>query len=335
VAPFLRDGSVVVNKSTVPVGCGNLTRTMLEEALPDTRRPDFHVVSNPEFLREASAIEDFLHPDRVVLGGDDAGVGLVRALYQPVLDQSFQGGRRHKPALITTQLASAEMIKYAANAFLATKISFSNEIANLCELVGADARQVLPAIGADRRIGPEFLSPGVGWGGSCFGKDLSALVSTGQEYGYTPTLLQATLQVNQFQRAETVRKLQRSLRMLKGRRIAILGLAFKPRTDDLRDAPALEIARRLLAAGSIVSAYDPIVKRLPSEYAAVRIAADPYDASQRADAVVLATEWPEFLDIDPADLRRAMSGDLLLDGRNFLPRARFADAGLDVQGFGW
>ncbi len=257
---------MIVNKSTVPVGSGNWARTILEEALPRDRQPRFHVVSNPEFLREGSAIDDFLHPDRIVLGGEAEGVRLAEELYRPVLEQTFSGGRRSlRPELISTQLTSAEMIKYAANAFLATKISFANEMANLCELVGADARQVLPAIGADHRIGAEFLSPGVGWGGSCFGKDVAALVATGQEYGYTSTLLRATVEVNQAQRAGAVRKLQRELRVLKGRRIGILGLAFKPGTDDLRDAPALDIARRLLAAGCVVSAFDPQVKKLPEE----------------------------------------------------------------------
>jgi nucleotide sugar dehydrogenase len=336
VAPYLRNGSVVVNKSTVPVGSGNLARTILEEALPQSDQPAFHVVSNPEFLREGSAIDDFLHPDRVVLGGDAPGVGLVRGLYRPVLEQSFSGGRRgHMPALFTTDLASAEMIKYAANAFLATKIGFANEIATLCEFVGADARQVLPAIGADQRIGAKFLSPGIGWGGSCFGKDITALVATGQEYGHTPTLLRASLEVNDQQRARAVRKLQRDLHVLKGRRIALLGLAFKPDTDDLRDAPALDIARRLLAAGCVLSAYDPVVKALPVDLSAVRIATDAYDAAHRVDAVVLATEWPEFLDLDAQHLRAAMHGDLLLDGRNFLPVGSYASAGVRVEGFGW
>ncbi|MGH3614016.1 MAG: UDP-glucuronate decarboxylase [Pseudonocardia sp.] len=336
VAPYVRANTVIVNKSTVPVGSGNWARTILEEALPRDRQPAFHVVSNPEFLREGSAIADFLHPDRIVLGSDCDGVRRATDLYRSVLDQSFAGGRRrNKPALISTQLTSAEMIKYAANAFLATKISFANEMANLCELVGADARQVLPAIGADHRIGSDFLSPGVGWGGSCFGKDVAALVATGQEYGYSSNLLRATVDVNQLQRAAAVRKLQRELRVLKGRRIAILGLAFKPGTDDLRDAPALDIVRRLLAAGSIVSAYDPIVKKLPEDLTAVRLASDVYDAADRADAVVLATEWPEFRDIEPGTLRRAMKGDLLLDGRNLFTEDTFTGSGLRLEGFGW
>jgi nucleotide sugar dehydrogenase len=336
LAPYLRDGTVVVNKSTVPVGSADWVRTLLEEALPRNTAPAFHVVSNPEFLREGSAIEDFLYPDRIVLGGDGDGVDRVAALYVPIVTQAFPRARAGVvPQLITTGLASAEMIKYAANAFLATKISFANEIANLCELVGADARQVLPAIGADRRIGAAFLSPGVGWGGSCFGKDVTALIATGHDYGYSPDLLRASIEVNKLQRAVVIRKLQRELKILKGRRVALLGLSFKPGTDDLRDAPALDVAYRLIAAGAVVSAYDPVVKQLPPDLAAVRIASDPYDAAHRANAVVLVTEWPEFSDLEPARLVGVMSGDLLLDGRNVLPDAEFRAAGLRVLGVGW
>ncbi|MGV0795815.1 UDP-glucuronate decarboxylase [Mycolicibacterium elephantis] len=336
LAPYLRADAVIVNKSTVPVGSGNWTRTILEDALEGNRQLSFHVVSNPEFLREGSAIDDFLYPDRIVLGGAASDVSRVAELYQPVLDQSFDGGRRNvKPALITTELASAEMIKYAANAFLATKISFANEMAHLCELVGADVREVLPAIGADHRVGAAFLNPGVGWGGSCFGKDVAALISTGQEYGYTSSMLQSTVEINKSQRATAIRKLQRELHILKGRRIALLGLTFKPGTDDLRDAPALDIARRLLTAGAVVSAFDPVVKVLPDELVGVRLTPDIYDAADRADAVVVVTEWPEFRQIDPAGLRRVMRGDLILDGRNCLPEADFIGSGLRLIGFGW
>lgn len=336
VALYVRPGVVIVNKSTVPVGSGNWTRTILEDALEGNRELNFHVVSNPEFLREGCALDDFLYPDRIVLGGASMDVSRVAELYQPVLDQSFVAGRRNiHPSLITTELASAEMIKYAANAFLATKISFANEIAQMCEVFGADVREVIPAIGADHRVGSAFLNPGVGWGGSCFGKDVAALISSGQEYGYTPTMLQATVAINNAQRATMVRKLQRELHMLKGRRIALLGLTFKPGTDDLRDAPALDIAKRLIAAGALVSAFDPVVKSLPSEYAGIRLADDVYEAASRVDAVVLTTEWPEFRLIDPAGLRRVMRGDLVVDGRNILPEASFVGSGLRLMGFGW
>jgi nucleotide sugar dehydrogenase len=336
LAPLLRDGTVVVNKSTVPVGSGNWVRTLLEDSLPRADRPAFQVVSNPEFLREGSGIDDFLFPDRVVLGGDESGLRRVAELYRPILEQTFEGGRPERlPELITTGLTSAEMTKYAANAFLAMKISFANEIAGLCELVGADAREVLPAIGADHRVGRTFLSPGLGWGGSCFGKDVSALVATGLEYGYTSGLLQATVEVNLAQRAAVIRRLQRELRVLKGRRIAVLGLAFKPGTDDLRDAPALDIIRRLLAAGAGVAAYDPVVKTLPPDFSEVRLAADVAEAADQADAVVLATEWPEFQDVDPSAVASAMKGDLVLDGRNVLDPHAWVAAGLRVVGVGW
>lgn len=336
LAPHLRDGTVVVNKSTVPVGSGNWVRTLIEEALPVNSRPDFHVVSNPEFLREGSALQDFLYPDRVVLGGDPAGLARVARLYEPVLEQCFPTGRPdEKPQLITTTLASAEMIKYAANAFLATKISFANEVANVCELVGADVREVLPAIGADHRIGAAFLAPGLGWGGSCFGKDVAALIATGLEYGYSSGLLNATVDVNQLQRASVIRKLQRELHVLKGRRICLLGLAFKPGTDDLRDAPGLDIALRLIGTGAVVTAHDPVVKTLPEQYAEVRIASDVYEAARGVDAVIVATDWPQFLDVDPTTLRDAMKGTLVLDGRNMFDGDAFSSAGLRLVGVGW
>lgn len=336
LAPHLPDGAIIINKSTVPVGSGNWTRTILEDALEGNRELNFGVVSNPEFLREGSAIDDFLYPDRIVLGGTPEDVSRVAQLYQPVIDQSFDGGRNGvRPSLITTGLPSAEMIKYAANAFLATKISFSNEIAQMCELFGADVRQVLPAIGADHRIAKAFLNPGVGWGGSCFGKDVSALIASAQEYGYTPSMLESTIGINEAQRAAAVRKLQRELHSLKGRRIALLGLAFKPGTDDLRDAPALDIAQRLLAGGAAVSAFDPVVKTLPPEFEAIRLADDVYAAAERADAVVVTTEWPEFRLLDPAALSRVMRGNLIVDGRNCLPEANFEGSGLHLVGFGW
>lgn len=336
MVPFLRPDVVIVNKSTVPVGSGNWIRTVIEEAMAEGSQSPFHVVSNPEFLREGSAIEDFLYPDRIVLGGVTADVNRVAALYQPVLDQCFDGGRAGiRPALISTDIASAEMIKYAANAFLAMKISFANEIARLCEFFGADVREVLPAIGADARIGTSFLNPGIGWGGSCFGKDVAALIASGQEFGYSPPMLRATVEINETQRASAVRKIQQELHILKGRRIAVLGLTFKPGTDDLRDAPALDVVRRLISGGAVVSAFDPVVKSLPVEFAAVRLTLDVYEAADRADAVLVATEWPEFRLVDPAELRRVMRGDLVVDGRNCLPEEDFKRSGLRVVGFGW
>ena len=339
IAPHLKPNAVIVNKSTVPVGSGNWVHTMIEEALPDIGGVEFHVVSNPEFLREGAAIEDFLYPDRIVLGGEsgDKGVQVVADLYHRLLSQDFEGGRPcRRPQLIRTDLPSAEMVKYAANAFLATKISFANEIANICELVGADARQVLSAIGADSRIGSRFLQHGIGWGGSCFGKDVAALIATGLDYGYGSPILRAIVEVNQAQRVLVLRKLQEALKTLKGRRIAVFGLAFKPDTDDLRDAPSVEIIRRLHAAGAVVSAYDPIVKEVPElDDVPLRIGVDIYDAADRADAIVIATEWPHFANLDVRKLREKMKGRLILDGRGVIAEDVAAEAGLTIRAFGW
>jgi nucleotide sugar dehydrogenase len=202
--------------------------------------------------------------------------------------------------------------------------------------VGADAREVLPAIGSDSRIGGKFLQHGIGWGGSCFGKDVSALISTAEEYGYSSPILRATLTVNEHQRAAVVRKLQAALKVLKGRRVAVLGLAFKPGTDDLRDAPAIDIIRRLGTAGAVVSAYDPVVKHVPElEPVGLRVGVDAYDAAERADAVVVATEWPDFAALDVERLAERMSGTVVLDGRGVVDPRAAAAAGLSVSGFGW
>ena len=338
IAPHLKPDAVVVNKSTVPVGSGNWVHTMIEESLPDIYDIEFHVVSNPEFLREGSAVADFLYPERIVLGGEsaDKGMQVVADLYHRLLSQDFEGGRSDcRPQLICTDLPSAEMVKYAANAFLATKVSFANEVANICELVGADARQVLSAIGADSRIGSRFLRHGIGWGGSCFGKDVAALIATGLDYGYGSPILRAVVEVNQAQRILVIRKLQEALKTLQGRRIAVFGLAFKPGTDDLRDAPSIEIIRRLYAAGAVVSAYDPIVKEVPElGDVPVRIGADAYDAADRADAVVIVTEWPHFAALELRKLRKKMKGHLILDGRGVIAEHAAAKVGLTIKAFG-
>ncbi len=334
LARHMDDGIVIVNKSTLPIGSGNRVRALIEEALP-TARPSFSVMSNPEFLREGRAIEDFLHPDRVVLGGELPAVDRALEVYRPILDQSFPGGRPdRRPALFLTDLPSAEMVKYAANAFLAVKISFANEIANLSEMMGVDVRSVLPAIGADRRIGAEFLGSGLGWGGSCLPKDVTALVAMGRAYGYGSPLLHAARQVNEGQRSLVLRKLQSELNVLTGRRIGILGLTFKPGTDDLRASPAVDLAARLSDAGADVVAYDPMVKG-PLPELPVRLATDAYEAAEGADAVVVATGWPEFAHLNLSVLAGRMRGRLVLDTRNVLPPDRFDGTGLRLSGLGW
>ncbi len=337
VGACLRRHHVLVTKSTVPIGSGRWLTSIIEDALPPGTDPDaaFSVVSNPEFLREGSAINDFLFPDRVVIGSDDPrALDLVTDVYRPILDQDFGGGHPdRRPPVVRTTLATAETVKYASNAFLATKISFINEIANICELVGADVTEVASALGLDGRIGPRFLDAGLGWGGSCFGKDLSALVTTAEQYGYDAALLRAAVAVNTRQRRLVVERLRHHLKIIQGRRIALLGLAFKPGTDDLRDAPAIDIATSLVRAGALVRAHDPLVTSVPT-CPELMLAAGPYAAAERADAVVLVTEWPDYLGLDLSELRSRMRGDLVLDGRNLLDPAAVEAAGLRYEGIG-
>ncbi len=331
-----REPHVIVTKSTVPVGSGNWLEATIEAELPDgVDATAISVVSNPEFLREGSAVEDFLHPDRIVVGGDSHdAVEKVAAVYDQVLSQSFEGGDPTlKPTLIKTSRATAETIKYAANAFLATKISFINEIASICEWVDADVTEVAHAIGLDSRIGPKFLQAGVGWGGSCFGKDTAALASIAREQGVEPLILDAVRKVNTNQRHAIVRKLQQHVRPLRGRRIALLGLAFKPGTDDTRDAPAITIAKSLVEKGVLVRASDPMVKAFP-EVPDVSVTADPMSAICDADAVVLLTEWSEFINLDFRTVADRMRGNLVVDARNALDPEAVAAAGLRYEGVG-
>ena len=341
---------VVVNKSTVPVGCGNLVETLVREGLREAK-PDladqvrFGVASNPEFLREGSAIHDSLYPDRIVVGAEDSNTpNIMRELYQPLVDQKFSDpsfaprpATMKKPAMVVTTLTSAEMIKYSANAFLALKIGFSNEMANICERVGADVTEVMTGIGLDARIGTAFLSAGIGWGGSCFGKDISSLMHTANEYGYQARILEASLAVNQMQRNIVIQKLQEKLYILKGRTIALLGLAFKPNTDDLRDAPSLQIAERLMQMGARVRAFDPIAMSACREQQPnLRICYcnDALSAAEHADAIVLVTEWPEFANLNLSDLASRMNNPVLIDGRNLFTPEKAREAGFDYAGVG-
>ena len=349
---------VVVNKSTVPIGSGNWVEMLVEEgvsahqsvpagtgALKAPQAPHFLVASNPEFLREGSAIGDTLYPDRIVIGAQaPEAVSTLRELYAPLLDQSFDAptiasrpeGLRSVP-LVTTDLASAEMIKYAANAFLATKISFINEVANLCEKVGADVTQVAKGIGLDTRIGSRFLNAGAGWGGSCFGKDVSALISIGREYQYEMELLKATVSVNAHQRQRLIQKLQEALKILKGKTIGILGLAFKPNTDDLRDAPALDVARHLLKMGARVKAYDPIAMphcREQHPDLDIHYSESVEELAVGCDALVLMTEWDEFKTMDLTIVRGLVRTPVLLDARNVLSPAVCQNYGFQYMGVG-
>jgi len=341
---------VVVNKSTVPVGSANLVDTLVREGIREAHPGNkqgisFGVASNPEFLREGSAIADSLYPDRIVLGAEeDRTMEMLRALYQPLIEQKFDApAYLPRPAslarvpLVTTTLTSAEMIKYAANTFLAMKIGFANEIANLCEKVGADATEVMVGIGLDSRIGRQFLNAGLGWGGSCFGKDIQSLLHTAAEYGYQARLLEASLAVNRAQRQIVIQKLQEKLLILKGRTIALLGLAFKPDTDDLRDAPSLQIAERLLQLGARVKVYDPIAMpacRAQNPELKIQYCDSALDAVAQADAAVLVTEWAEFARLDLPQMARSMQQPVLIDGRNFFEPEAARRAGFDYTGIG-
>ena len=335
---------VVVNKSTVPAGSGDYVSMLIKEGLEEAGEEEapFLVASNPEFLREGSAIYDSLFPDRIVIGSDTReAMDTLRALYEPVVEQGFPTALDPRPKVavpfVTTDLVSAEMIKYAANAFLATKVSFINEMANLCELVGADVSEVASGIGLDERIGSRFLKAGIGWGGSCFPKDVSALRSIAREYDYEPALLDATVAVNERQRKRVIGKLQRELHTLKGKRVALLGLSFKPNTDDLREAPSLEIARNLDALGAKVVGYDPVVSKvamgsLPSS---AKVVFDPYEALKGAHAAVVVTEWEEIQHLDLGRVSSLLKHPkVVVDGRNVLDPAAVRAGGMRYRGFG-
>jgi len=334
---------VVVNKSTVPVGSAYYVSTLVGDGIDEAggEGAEFRVASNPEFLREGSAVHDSLFPDRVVVGTDSKeALDVLRTLYTPIVEQSFptEWDPRPKVAVpfVTTDLASAEMIKYAANAFLATKISFINEVANLCELVGADVSEVAYGVGLDDRVGSRFLSAGLGWGGSCFPKDVAALRATAREYEHETPLLDAAAAVNERQRKQVISKLQRDLHTLKGKRVALLGLSFKPNTDDLRGAPSLTIASALNSLGARVIGYDPVAGKAAAQLAPdIQAVFDPYEALRGAHAAVVVTEWEEIRGLDPSRAASLMrEPKLIVDGRNALDAAASQEAGLLYRGFG-
>jgi UDPglucose 6-dehydrogenase len=339
---------VVVNKSTAPVGCGDYVSMLIREGIEEAGGPggaqadgSFRVASNPEFLREGSAVYDFLFPDRIVVGTSSRiALDALRTLYEPVIEQSFPTELDPRPRVrvpfVTTDLASAEMIKYAANAFLATKISFINEVADLCELTGADAVEVARGIGLDVRIGPRFLSAGIGWGGSCFPKDVAALRAAAREYERRTPLLDAAVAVNKRQRKRVVQKLQRDLHTLKGKRVALLGLSFKPNTDDLREAPSLELARCLNSLGARAVGYDPVAGKAASRVCpSLKVVFDPYEALDGAHGAVLVTEWEEVRELDWRRVASLMEFPrVFVDGRNALDAGEVRAAGIRYRGFG-
>ena len=314
---------VVVNKSTVPPLTGDMVSSVLRKR--NTRYPAA-VVSNPEFLREGSAIQDFMHPDRVVIGSHDrAAAEKVALLYAPLLAR----------ILITPNIYTAEMVKYASNAFLATRISFINEIARICERVDADAKLVAEGMGLDKRIGPSFLDAGIGYGGSCFPKDVAALAALAERFDYHPELLHAVMDINRDQRMLVIDKLRDCLEELPGQVIGLLGLAFKPNTDDLREAPSLDIAKVLLAAGAQVRAYDPAaMERARSLLPDIEYRADAYEVADGADAIVLVTEWNEFRRLDLGRVKESMRKPVVIDGRNIYDPSIMRGLGFTYRGIG-
>jgi UDPglucose 6-dehydrogenase len=318
ISPHLQPESIVVNKSTVPVG----STRFVELALG---RSDVFVVSNPEFLREGSAVNDFLHPDRVIIGSDDQSAAIrVASLYLGV------------PApLMVTDPASAETIKYASNAFLATKLSFVNAIAAVCEAVGADVNDVVLGMGYDKRIGHEFLRPGPGWGGSCFPKDSRALLYLASEAGYQFELLEGVISVNDEQFERVAEKIAHIVGgSLDGAKVAVWGLTFKANTDDLRESPSLEIVRRLVARGAVVRAYDPTVDEPVEGYEMIEVADDPYAACEGADVLTVLTEWDEFKWLDLDKVADTMASRRVVDARNLLDRTALLRRGFVYEGIG-
>jgi UDPglucose 6-dehydrogenase len=315
------DRHALVMKSTVPCGTGD----HIKRRFAETGKGGFRYVSCPEFLKEGSAVKDFLEPDRVVVGddGDWAGDAVVE-LYAPL-----------DAPLVRTDIRSAEMIKLASNAFLATKISFINEIANVCDETGADVVEVSRGMGLDARIGPKFLQAGIGFGGSCFPKDVTALKQLAGNSGYHFQLLNSVIEVNELQKRRVMQKLQKHLGPLIGRRVALLGLAFKPNTDDMREASSLVLSARLLADGASIAGYDPVAEAEARKLiSGVEFAPSALDALDGADALVLVTEWPEFGELDLPEVARRMRGRLVVDGRNFLDPAAVRAAGLIYEGIG-
>jgi UDPglucose 6-dehydrogenase len=326
IARHMNGYKVIATKSTVPVGTGERLREVIRANQPEQYR--FDIASNPEFLREGSAIEDFMRPNRVVIGADSPqAVAIMKDLYRPLylIETPF----------VVTDIASAEMIKYASNAFLATKVSFINEIANLCERVGADVQVVAKAMGLDQRIGSKFLHAGPGFGGSCFPKDVAALIQTGDEAGHTMEIARATARVNERQRWLMVEKIRDAVGGLAGKTVGALGLSFKPNTNDLRDAPATMILDGLIKDGCTVRAYDPAAMEEATRLLPGLVACnDAYDAASGADALVLLTEWNQFRNLDLSRLRTALRRPIFIDLRNVYEPDRMAAHGFTYVSVG-
>jgi len=323
IAGAMKKTVTIVNKSTVPIGTGNVVARIVGENLRD--EIPFYVVSNPEFLREGSAIYDFMHPDRLVFGSHDGPAAQAVAALYSKLDTK----------ILITDLHTAEMIKYASNAFLATRISFINEMARICERVDADVKIVAEGMGMDRRIGPLFLDAGIGYGGSCFPKDVKALARMAETMGYHPELLDAVMEINLDQRTLVVEKLREVLGGLRGQVIGLLGLSYKPNTDDVREAPAIDVIENLLQKGAEVRAYDPkAMPVLKAQMNSIQYCKDPYEVAAGTDALLVVTEWDEFRQLDLDRLKSLMRRPVIVDGRNIFDPKTMRDRGFVYRGVG-
>jgi UDPglucose 6-dehydrogenase len=326
VAEHMNGYKVIVTKSTVPIGTGERIRKLIRQH--QKSKLNFGIVSNPEFLREGAAINDFMRPDRVVIGSrDEEAIAIMRDLYRPLylIEAPF----------VLTSLEAAELAKYAANAFLATKISFINEIANLCDSIGCDVHDVARAIGMDRRIGAKFLHPGPGFGGSCFPKDTRALASVARDFGHESLIVDAVIEVNRRQRQAMMPKIEKLVGDLKGKTVAVLGLAFKPETDDMREAPAIDIINGLLKRGASVRAYDPVAMKEAAEILpGIEYSADEYATVRDADALVFVTEWNQFRALDMKRIRDLMKSPKIADLRNIYDPEDMRELGFEYVGVG-
>jgi len=339
----LNSYKIILNKSTVPIGTAKRIKKIIKENQNDgNKKYDFDIVSNPEFLKEGEAVKDAFFPERIVIGSESKkAIEIMKKLYEPIINQDFSYAvnntyKKDKIPVLITDSTSAELIKYASNAFLATKISFVNEIANICERVDANILDVTYGMGLDSRIGSRFMKAGIGWGGSCFPKDVRALSYTAEEYGSPASILNAVIQVNNHQRFKVIQKAMDMLGIIDDKIIGVLGLSFKPNTNDTREAPSIAIINKFLELGAEVRVYDPVVKKYPDNMDKGAImAASPYRAVKGANLMVLVTEWSQFYDLDFKKIKNLMANCNIIDGRNILDRQKLQKMGFKYAGIGY
>ena len=339
----LNSYKIILNKSTVPIGTAKRIKKIIKENQnDDNKKYDFDIVSNPEFLKEGEAVKDAFFPERIVIGSESKkAIEIMKKLYEPIINQDFGYAvnstyKKDKIPVLITDSTSAELIKYASNAFLATKISFVNEIANICERVDANILDVTYGMGLDSRIGSRFMKAGIGWGGSCFPKDVRALSYTAEEYGSPASILNAVIQVNNHQRFKVIQKAMDMLGIIDDKIIGVLGLSFKPNTNDTREAPSVTIINKFLELGAEVRVYDPVVKKYPDNMDKGAImAASPYRAVKGANLMVLVTEWSQFYDLDFKKIKNLMANCNIIDGRNILDRQKLQKMGFKYAGIGY